>query len=69
MGQNMPGHRSPALCVGNLSATKSPKAQELPRTRVPILKAGVRNCPWSFCGIQLTFGTDMAELREAQEQP
>lgn len=42
--------------------SKSPKAQELPKSKVPILRTEVRNCPWSFPEVKFTSGIDMDEL-------
>lgn len=36
--------------------------QKLPRTKLPVLKAEVRNCCWFSCGVQLTFGITVDEL-------
>lgn len=36
--------------------------QKLPRTKLPLLRAEVRNCRWFSCGVQLTFGISVDEL-------
>lgn len=36
--------------------------QKLPRTKLSVLKAEVRNCCWFSCGDQLTFGIVLDEL-------